>query len=151
MTSQCCLLGVLGLVLGLAGCGGGYDHEFDSLVDEVWLDINAGKLVDATEYLRGDGWHYDAHDTSVDRDLVIPLCQEIEQQHSAKCYGILYDDDSAGEFTSEILVKLSPSSNRNGIRKAIEAADSRFDGRIIQMWGNKWLAFSFEAEHENEP
>lgn len=142
------LLGVSGLVLGFAGCGGS-NNEFDSLVDEVWLDVNAGKLVNATEYLRGDGWHYSPTDeTNVDRDLVIPLCLEIEQQHSAKCYGILYDDDSDGDFTSEILVKLSPSSNRTGIRKAIEAADARFDGSISQMWGNKWLAFSFDDQPE---
>lgn len=138
------------VMMGLILCGcGKTDSEFDSLVDEIWIDQNEGRLVPAAEYLRGGGLHFDiAGDTTVDRDLVIPLCEQIEQQHGAKCFALLYDDDdSRGEFTTEILVQLALSSDRSGIHDAIAAADEQFEGRITQQWGvAKWMTFSFEHE-----
>lgn len=140
-------LGIAGLVLVVAGCVN-YDSEFDSLVDEIWLAQNEGRLVDAVEYLEGKGWHYSPVDETVDRDHVIPLCRQIETEHGAECHGLLYNDDSAGEFTSEILVRLSGSSDRNGIRNALGAADAKFDGQISQTWGNKWMTFSFNGDQD---
>ena len=136
---------MLGLMLW--GCGN-TDSEFDSLVDEIWINQNEGRLVPAAEYLRGGGLHYDlAGDTTVDRDVVIPLCEQIELQHGAKCFALLYDDDSRGEFTSEILVQLALSSDRSGIQDAITAADEQFEGHITQQWGvAKWMTFSFSQE-----
>lgn len=146
MTSQRRGIWCLAATLLVAGCAD-YDSEFDSLVDDIWLDVNAGRLVDAAEFLEGPGWHYDTTDeTTVDEDLVIPLCREIEEEFSAECDAVLYDDDSAGEFTTEILVKLSPSSDRAGIRSAVEAADAKFAGEVTQQWGVQWMAFSFVDE-----
>ncbi len=142
-------LGSMVLAVVLTGCGH-TDSEFDSLVDEIWIDQNEGQLVPAVEYLKGDGWHYDGTgETTVDLDIVVPMCEEIEQKYNAKCYGILYDDDSAGEFITEVLVRLSLSSDRSGIRNAIAAADAKFEGDVTQQWGSaKWLAISFESSRD---
>jgi hypothetical protein len=113
-------------------------------VDEVWLDINAEELRNASDYLSGGGSHYDVGGlTRVDAELVIPLCDRIERECNAQCFALLFDDDSAGAFTIEILVRLSPRSHRRRIAAAIAEADQRFHGNIQQTWGSKWMSFSF--------
>jgi hypothetical protein len=118
------------------------------LVDDVWLDTNEAELVDAVEYLASGGVHFDiVEGTSVDKEHVIPLVNRLKTQFEVPCYAVLYDDDSAGQFTTEILVRLPVDpGKRGGIRSAIQSADEQFPGEIVQEWGRKWLAFSFELE-----
>ncbi len=134
-------------ILTFSGCGSGLGEqsEFDSLVDEVWLDINAGELKNAVEYLQAGGKHYDiVPGTTVDQDFVIPLCLKLESEYKVECQALLYDDDSLGEFTDVILVKLPVNpADRNGIASLLAEADELFPGRIEQEWGHKWLALNY--------
>ena len=135
--------GVVAWLVLLAGCIG-WDGGFDSLVDEVWLDINAGELRNASEYLQAGGSHYDMDDsTRVDIEHVVPLCDRIERECAAECFAILFDDDSEGTFTIDILVRLSRGSHRGRIVAAIAEAEKRFPGKIDQTWGTRWMTFSF--------
>jgi len=121
--------------------------EFDSLVDDVWLDLNAGRLEDAVAYFEGGGKHVDvAPGTSVDQDFTLPLCRELNQIDGVTVQALLFDDDTSS-FASSLLVALpSNSSSRSEIEKIINSTDENYSGTIDQEWGNKWLSITFDLE-----
>lgn len=134
---------IIGLLVSGVGCGPSRS-EVDSLIEEVWLDINQGELQNVVEYLKGGGLHFDVGgQTTVDQDYVIPLCERIQNELGAECFAIFFDDSVQRDFTSEILIKMNSRTDKSGIRKALAATEQAFGGHINTLWGNKWLSISF--------
>lgn len=117
--------------------------EFDSLVEDIWIDLNEGKLVDAVEYLEGGGQHYNVGESdaeSIDRTVLLPLCERLRDEYDVKPQALI---DADLGFASMILVKLPGNPlTHSAIETVIADADADFEGTIDAEWGHVWLAIS---------
>lgn len=138
-----------GILLMTLGCGMATtpEAEFDSLVEEVWLDVNQGNLVDAVDYLSNGGTHHDVTpDTTVDQDFTLPLCRKLNELEGITVQALLYDDDTAG-FTTDLMIELpAEPATRSKIQSIITEMDEEYSGTINNEWGYKWLAITFDEE-----
>jgi hypothetical protein len=128
----------------LAGCTS-RQAEIDSLVEEVWIDINQDRRIDAVEYLTQGGKHTEpwkaAGPDDLDRTVVLPLMKRFKEEFRAEPWAHLQEPD---DFAWTFCVRLPASGGaRSGMARAIREAESRFEGTIETTWGNRWLVIDF--------
>lgn len=116
--------------------------DFDSLVEDVWLDLNEPQQLDAIAYLEGGGRHYDvAFDggaTEVDRTILLPLLRRLKTEFEVEPIALVKPRQ---DFATAILVKLpADRATQRSIERAIQEADEEFTDEIWTEWGHRWLA-----------
>jgi hypothetical protein len=135
-----------GIVLAALSLGGCSElrterQEFDSLVEEVWVeDFEFERAVD---FLARGGKHFPFNPTA-DKEFVIPLCEQIESL-GAKCHA-MYGEFESQDIIAWVLVELPRGENvESQVRELIAEADARCDiATIGQEWGNRWMTFHFD-------
>lgn len=130
---------------GLAGCGAGERAEFDSLVDEIWLDFNEGRLVDAVEYVEGGQvvWcdYEEPENRRIGREVIAPMAAAIESEHGTEVHALLRD----GLCIDLLVDRRTGDASESDLRAAFEAADAKFDGRVVSNWGHRWVSVQFTS------
>lgn len=139
------------LCLLLAGCTS-QQAQVDSLVEEVWIDINQDRRIDAVDYLSGGGKHYDpyfdARPDDVDRSVILPLMKRLRDDFKAQPWAHVQDDD---DYAWCFCVRLPAGGGaRSAVARAVREADAGFEGQIDAMWGNRWLVLTFENDEAPE-
>ena len=127
----------LGLALFAGGCGSDIQEIADLHVQRDMLDKH--ERCEAIAFLERRGRFYDFDGTTqVDREIVLPLLKRLKElapsdqwallrpEKPNSCYGILIalPDDRA------IVDRMAA---------AVQEADDRFSGFILQQWGHRWL------------
>jgi hypothetical protein len=127
----------IGLALLAGGCGSDIQEIADRHVQKDMLDKH--EKHDAIAFLEGRGHFCDFDGTThVDREIVLPLLKRLKElaptdqwamlrpEKADSCYGMLIalPDDRA------IVDRMAA---------AVQEADDRFSGFILQQWGRRWL------------
>ena len=101
----------------LLGCGN-QRAEIDSLVEEVWIEINQDQQIDAVEYLANGGRHYDpglsAQPDDVDRTVILPLMKRLKDEFKAQPWAHIQPNE--GDYAWTFCVRLpAGGAGRSGI------------------------------------
>jgi hypothetical protein len=127
-----------------AGCSTDYQQIGDAQVESVMSGFD-GKL-EAIPFFEGKGRYFDSDSsTTVDKDVVLPLLKVLKEIAPTEQWVIPQEEDPKTAFA--VFVKL-PGDVKVASRMAdaVEAADDKFPGLILQQWGHEWLSFDLMPE-----
>ena len=131
-------LWLIPLCLLAVGCSPDIKQVADEMVTDDFL--KKGTQVMAIPFFEKGGHYFDDDETTkVDREIVLPLLQKLETISHTPQWVVPDERDPKRAFA--VLIEL-PSDNSvvDTMAKAVEEADAKFDGMIMQQWGHRWLS-----------
>lgn len=144
-------------VLCAVGCGKDYKQIADADVQTRLLDQLEKK--EAIPFFEQKGIYYDDDEnnkTTVDRDIVLPLLRRLKEIADTKQWVILRDDDK--NWAHALLIGLPRDAKTvDRMADAVQEADDKFSGFILQQWGHEWLSIilidkeSYEFLKKDDP
>ena len=131
-------LWLIPLCLLAVGCSPDIKQVADTMVTDDFL--KKGNQVMAIPFFEKGGHYFDDDaSTKVDREIVLPLLQKLDTISHTPQWVVPDERDPKRAFA--VLIEL-PSDNSvvDTMAKAVEEADAKFDGMIMQQWGHRWLS-----------
>ena len=131
-------LWLIPLCLLAVGCSPDIKQVADEMVTDDFL--KKGNQVMAIPFFEKGGHYFDDDaSTKVDREIVLPLLQKLDTISHTPQWVVPDERDPKRAFA--VLIEL-PSDNSvvDTMAKAVEEADAKFDGMIMQQWGHRWLS-----------
>jgi hypothetical protein len=127
--------------LALAICAGGCGKDFKSIGDQhVQKDfLEKHPKQEALPFFANQGKYCDLdNSTHVDSEIVVPLLQRLHAIAATEQWVMLRPNRKNTAYA--LLVKL-PSDRHieDQMADAVQEADDRFPGLILQQWGHEWL------------
>ncbi len=120
------------------GCSPDIKQVADAMVTDDFL--KKGTQVTAIPFFEKGGRYFDDNaSTKVDREIVLPLLQKLESISRTPQWVVPDERDPQRAFA--VLIEL-PNDNTvvDTMAKAVEEADAKFEGMIMQQWGHRWLS-----------
>jgi hypothetical protein len=135
----------LGLIWATLGCG---RHDIKDSADQ-YLE---GGLMASTEkqqaipFFEGKGHYYDTDTTTnVDREIVLPLLKRLNELAPTEQWAL--HEKTKSDTAVAVVVGLPKNAQLvDRMAEAVQEADAKFPGFIVQQWGNQWLLFSLIDE-----
>lgn len=128
------------LLLLVSGCGQDLQSRADQIVADEYL--KAGTHVKAIPFFEACGRYFDedeANPSQVDQKIVLPMLKDLYQFHAGEQWVVPDPRDAKVAFA--LLIELPEDAAQvDAMAKIVEAADDKFDGKILQQWGHKWLS-----------
>lgn len=124
------------------GCGGKPDYQ-QIADDHVRTNmLNEYEKREAIAFFDENGRFFDEDGTTtVDRDIVLPLLKRLKEVAPTDQWALLRPKET--DLALAVLIELPkdlPIVDR--MAEAVEEADDRFSGLILQQWGHEWLVIS---------
>ena len=125
------------VLLFACGCGTDFQEIADSRVDNDLL-VNHEKR-EAIPFLEGEGHFYDLDgSTKIDGEIVLPLLKRLAEIAPTEQWMILRPKTTDSAFA--LLIELpGVASIEDAMAAAVQEADDKFPGFILQQWGREWL------------
>jgi hypothetical protein len=145
---------VLGLTLflGLSSCLGGCTSDIQEVADRhVQVDLlDKHEKLEAIPFLEKRGRFYDLDDTThVDREVVLPLLKRLKQLAPTDQWAVLRPEKANSSYGVLIGLPADPTVV-DRMAEAVQEADDRFSGFILQQWGHRWLLINLIDEQTFE-
>ncbi len=131
------LCAALGLTLCAAGCGKDIQQIADQHVRADMLDKH--DKCEALQFFDQHGQFFDADRTThVDKDVVVPLLKRLKELAATEQWAMLRPEKKNSAYA--VLIKLPPDPQLvDRMAEAVQDADDKFSGFILQQWGREWL------------
>jgi hypothetical protein len=130
----------LTLLILVSGCGQDLKSHADQMVADEYL--KAGKHVKAIPFFEAGGKYFDqdeAKPSQVDQKILLPMLKDLYQLHPGQQWVV--PDTRNAKVAFAVLIELpGDAAQVDAMAKIVEAADDKFDGKILQQWGHKWLS-----------
>jgi hypothetical protein len=127
----------LGSALFFGGCGNDIQEFADRHVQKDMLDQHDKR--EAISFLEQHGQFYDIDATThVDREVVLPLLKQLKELAPTEQWAMMRSEK--GNSAYGVLIELPNDAKIvDRMAEAVQAADDRFSGFILQQWGHRWL------------
>jgi hypothetical protein len=128
---------LLGLALLAAGCQNDIKDFADRHVQNDMLDKHEKR--EAILFFEQSGQFFDLDGkTHVDREIVLPLLKRLKELAPTDQWAMLRPERTNSSYA--VLIGL-PSEPQivDQMAEAIQEADDKFSGFILQQWGHRWL------------
>ncbi len=138
-----------GLLFWAGGCQNNDIQEFaDRHVQQDMLDKHEKR--EAIPFLEQQGRFYDSDDTThVDREVVLPLLKRLKELAGTEQWAILEPEKAKPCYG--VLIGLPDDSGIvDRMADAVQTADDKFSGFILQQWGHRWLLINLIDERTFE-
>jgi hypothetical protein len=131
------LLFVCVSMLPICGCRQDIQEFADEHVQKNMLDKHEKR--EAIPFLEGRGQLYDTDGTThVDREIVLPLLKQLKELAATEQWAMLQPEKANTSYG--VLIALpNDQTIVDRMAAAVQDADDRFSGFILQQWGHKWL------------
>jgi hypothetical protein len=130
-----CLL--FALPLCASGCGNDIHDVADRHVQQDLLDKHEKR--EAISFLEERGQFYDSDGTThVDREIVLPLLKRLKELAGTEQWAMLRPEKANSSYGLLIALPNDPQII-DRMADAVQEADDRFSGFILQQWGHRWL------------
>jgi hypothetical protein len=128
---------LLALPLWASGCGNDIHDVADRHVQQDMLDKHDKR--EAISFLEEHGHFYDLDSTThVDREIVLPLLKRLKELAGTEQWAMLRPEKANSCYG--LLIALPDDSQIvDRMADAVQEADDRFSGFILQQWGHRWL------------
>jgi hypothetical protein len=127
--------------LGLTLCAGGCGNDIQAIADQhVRADmLDKHDKCEALPFFEQHGQFFDADTTThVDNEVVVPLLKRLKELAATEQWVVLRPEKKNSAYA--VLIKLpSESQLVDRMAEAVQDADDRFSGFILQQWGREWL------------
>jgi hypothetical protein len=128
------------VVLGLCGC----QPDLKEFADQhVRASILAGhEKREAISFFEKQGRFFDMDETTnVDRQVVLPLLKRLNEIVSTEQWVVLRKSETKEkDLGFALLVQLPKDAGTiDRMAEAVQEADEKFSGFILQQWGREWL------------
>ena len=145
----------LGLMMCSAGCGQDIKDFADSHVQKDMLDKH--DKMEAIPFLEGKGTFFDQdRSTHVDREIVLPLLKRLKELTPTEQWAMIRPEKANSAYGMLIELPNDPKMV-DQMAEAVQEADDKFSGLILQQWGHKWLLIdlidkeAYEFLKQNDP
>ncbi|HET6326434.1 MAG TPA: hypothetical protein VFG04_17295 [Planctomycetaceae bacterium] len=138
-----------GLLFGAVGCQNSDLQEFaDRHVQQDMLDKHDKR--EAIPFLEERGRFYDIDETThVDREIVLPLLKRLKELAPTEQWAMLEPEKAKSCYG--VLIGLPDDSGIiDQMADAVQSADDKFSGFILQQWGHRWLLINLIDERTFE-
>ena len=128
---------LLGATLFAAGCRNDIKDFADRHVQTDMLDQHEKR--EAITFLENKGQFFDLDsNTHVDREVVLPLLKRLKELAPTEQWAMLRPEDKHSAYG--MLIALPAESKIvDEMADAVQEADDKFSGCILQQWGHRWL------------
>ena len=147
--------GCLALVLCASGCKRDIKDFADDHVRKDMLAVHEKR--EALPFFENHGRFYDLNDTThVDRDVVVPLLKRLKELTPTPQWAILRPEKANSAYGVLIGLPNDPKIV-DRMADAVQEADDKFSGFILQQWGHEWLLINlidqpaYEAMKKADP
>ncbi len=129
--------GCLGLALCASGCGKDIQEIADQHVRKDMLDKHEKRA--AIPFLEKQGQFFDLDGTThVDREVVVPLLKRLKAIAATQQWAMLRPEKKNSAYGVLIELPKDPKIV-DRMADAVQEADDKFSGFILQQWGHEWL------------
>jgi hypothetical protein len=137
-----------GLTFWASGCQNDVQEFADRHVQRDMLDKHDKR--EAIPFLEERGRFYDTDGTTqVDREIVLPLLKRLKELAPTQQWAML--DPAQSKSCYGVLIELPNDSGIvDRMAEAVQAADDKFSGFILQQWGHRWLLINLIDERTFE-
>jgi hypothetical protein len=127
--------------VGMAGCRPDYKVLGDEHVRQDLLDKHERR--EAIPFFEAHGRFFDLdEETTVDRDVVLPLLKRLQEAAPTDQWAILRPTDQ--DWALALVIRLpADAAAVDQMERLVREADDRYAGRILQQWGHAWLSIDF--------
>jgi hypothetical protein len=142
----------LTLLLGLSSCLGGCTSDIQEVADRhVQVDLlDKHEKREAIPFFEKRGRFYDLDDTThVDREVVLPLLKRLKELAPTDQWAVLRPEKANSSYGVLIGLPADPTVV-DRMAEAVQEADDRFSGFILQQWGHRWLLINLIDEQTFE-
>lgn len=144
-----------GLALCAGGCGGDIKDFADRHVQNDMLTKH--DKMEAIPFLENKGQFFDQDaSTHVDREIVLPLLKRLKELTGTEQWAMIRPENTKAAYG--MLIELPGDSQMvDQMAEAVQEADDKFAGLILQQWGRKWLLIdlidqqAYEYLKQNDP
>jgi hypothetical protein len=141
-------VGCLGLVLCAGGCRQDMQEIADDHVRKDMLDKHDKR--DALEFFEKKGQFFDLDDTThVDQEVVVPLLKQLNDIARTPQWAILRPEKKNSAYGVAIGLPKDPKTV-DLMAEAVQLADDKFSGFILQQWGHEWLVINLIDQQSYE-
>jgi hypothetical protein len=127
--------------LGFALCAGGCGNDIQGIADQhVRADmLDKHDKREALPFFEQHGHFFDADSTThVDNEVVVPLLKRLQELAATEQWVMLRPEKKSSAYA--VLIKLPPDPQLvDRMAEAVQDADDKFSGFILQQWGHEWL------------
>jgi hypothetical protein len=132
---------LLFLSLAIALCATGCRKDFKAIGDQhVRKDfLDKHEKREALAFFEKNGTYFDMDNTThVDREIVVPLLKRLHEIAPTEQWVVLKPGRKNSAYA--LLVQLPRDAHVvDRMADAVQEADDRFSGFILQQWGHEWL------------
>ena len=129
--------GCLGFALLSAGCGRDIKQVADRHVDVDML--NKHEKRPAVPFFEKHGQFFDIDKTTnVDQEVVLPLLKRLNELAPTPQWVVMRPEKRDAAYGVVIGLPKDPKLV-DRMAEAVQEADDKFDGLILQQWGYEWL------------
>ena len=127
--------------LGLTLCAGGCGKDIQEIADQhVRADmLDKHDKCEALPFFQQHGQFFDADTTThVDNEVVVPLLKRLKELALTEQWVMLRPEKKNSAYA--VLIKLPQDPQLlDRMAEAVQDADDKFSGFILQQWGREWL------------
>jgi hypothetical protein len=151
-TTRCARDWVLGLCVCLAAIAAGCQRDMKNYADDhVRKDMLAlHEKREAVPFLEKRGQFYDLDNTThVDLEVVVPLLKKLNDIARTEQWAMIRPEKKDSAYGMLIGLPKDPKVV-DRMAEAVQEADDKFDGFILQQWGHEWLVISLIDQQSYE-
>ncbi|HUE14036.1 MAG TPA: hypothetical protein VMR25_07725 [Planctomycetaceae bacterium] len=127
--------------LALAWCGSGCGKDIQAVADQhVRNDmLDKHEKRPALPFFEKHGQFFDLDSTSkVDQEVVVPLLKKLNEIAATQQWAMLRPEQANSAYGILIELPKDPKTV-DRMAEAVQQADDKFSGFILQQWGHEWL------------
>jgi hypothetical protein len=138
--------------IGLAAIAGGCHRDFKEYADDhVRQDMLAiHEKCEALPFFEKHGQFFDLDNTThVDQEIVVPLLQKLHEITPTPQWAMIRPEKKDSAYGVLIGLPKDPKTV-DRMADAVQEADDKFSGLILQQWGHEWLVINLIDQQSYE-
>ena len=138
--------------VGLVLCGGGCRRDMQEFADQhVRKDmLDKHEKREALSFFEKHGQFYDLNATThVDQEIVVPLLKRLKEIAPTPQWAVLRPEKANSAYGVLIGLPNDPKTV-DKMAEAVQEADDKFSGFILQQWGHEWLLIDLISQQSYE-
>ena len=117
--------------------------ELDELIEDVWIDLNEGKVVSLDKWFAGRQsrtleW--------INRDDALGLYKESNERFKVQLCAVV--ENETPDYTVALVAKMPDSIDRSSFEQLVGAASEKY--KVSVEYGIKWLTVDGELDERGE-
>jgi hypothetical protein len=144
----CIMFGCVALAVLAGGCRKDFKEFADQHVRKDMLALH--EKCDAVSFFEKHGQFYDLDSTThVDQEVVVPLLKKLKAIAPTEQWAMIRPEKKDSAYG--VLIGL-PKDRKvvDRTAEAVQEADDKFDGFILQQWGREWLVINLIDQQSYE-